>query len=226
MKPHLGQLLGRLRRQIAPRETALLNDAELVAQFVASRDQAAFAMLVERHGPMVLALCRRRLDVQHEAEHACQATFLVLARRAGSLGRSPSWRSAGRRGLAGHEQAEHHRPPPSAREERVQAMSQTTPISLPETMIFARSSIKSCLACPRSIATRWSCATWKARRSRRRLRPWAGPGRWERAGLLVGWSGCGVGSSAAARPWCRRQSLRRCPRMQPRRCPPHWRGGS
>jgi len=48
MKTHLGQLLGRLRRQISPRDAALLNDAELVARFVASRDEAAFTTLVRR----------------------------------------------------------------------------------------------------------------------------------------------------------------------------------
>jgi RNA polymerase sigma factor (sigma-70 family) len=62
-------------------------DQQLVARFVARRDEAAFAALVKRHGPMVLAACRRVLCDVHEAEDACQATFLVLARKAGSLRR-------------------------------------------------------------------------------------------------------------------------------------------
>jgi RNA polymerase sigma factor (sigma-70 family) len=63
-------------------------DGELLDRF-ARRDGAsaevAFAALVERHGPMVLQLCRALLRDAHEAEDAFQATFLVLARRAGSI---------------------------------------------------------------------------------------------------------------------------------------------
>ncbi len=47
--------------------------------------ELAFAALVERHGPMVLRVCREVLGDEHEAHDAFQATFLVLVRRAGSL---------------------------------------------------------------------------------------------------------------------------------------------
>jgi RNA polymerase sigma factor (sigma-70 family) len=61
-------------------------DGDLVRRFVDSRDEACFAELVRRHGPMVLATCRRVLhpDV-HTADDAFQATFLVLATRAGAV---------------------------------------------------------------------------------------------------------------------------------------------
>ena len=49
--------------------------------------QEAFRVLVERHGPMVLGLCRSLVRDQHEAEDAFQATFLVLVRRAASIQR-------------------------------------------------------------------------------------------------------------------------------------------
>jgi RNA polymerase sigma factor (sigma-70 family) len=62
------------------------SDAELLRRFVQSQDDAAFMALVCRHGPMVAAVSRRILQDPHAAEDAFQTTFLVLLRRAGSLG--------------------------------------------------------------------------------------------------------------------------------------------
>ena len=67
-----------LLRQYAPRSA----DADLLAQFVATRDDDAFAELARRHGPAILAVCRRITGNQHDADDAFQVAFLVLARKA------------------------------------------------------------------------------------------------------------------------------------------------
>jgi RNA polymerase sigma factor (sigma-70 family) len=65
-----------------------LTDSELLQRFASRRGEAAeaaFAVLVERHAPMVLATCRRLLCDVHDAEDAAQAAFLVLARKARTI---------------------------------------------------------------------------------------------------------------------------------------------
>jgi RNA polymerase sigma factor (sigma-70 family) len=61
------------------------SDGDLLARFVATGDEAAFAALVRRHGPMVLSVCTRVLGDSDHAEDVFQETFLVLAQRAGSI---------------------------------------------------------------------------------------------------------------------------------------------
>jgi RNA polymerase sigma factor (sigma-70 family) len=58
----------------------------LLEKFARRRDGSAFETLVKRHGPMVLAVCQRVLQNSQDAEDAFQATFLVLVRKAGSIG--------------------------------------------------------------------------------------------------------------------------------------------
>jgi RNA polymerase sigma factor (sigma-70 family) len=76
-----------IRRLCVGQLVAAAPDDELVERFAAHREEAAFAALVHRHGPLVLGVCRRVLGDPHAAEDCFQATFLVLARKAGSLKR-------------------------------------------------------------------------------------------------------------------------------------------
>lgn len=72
------RMLGKLRTVAAVQSNREVTDCELLDRFIETRDEGAFAVLVERHGPMVLGVCRRALPSYQDAEDACQATLLVL----------------------------------------------------------------------------------------------------------------------------------------------------
>jgi RNA polymerase sigma factor (sigma-70 family) len=65
--------------------SAGLDEGQLLERFMAQCDNSALEALVERHGPMVLGVCRRRLGSQHDVDDAFQATFLILIRKARAL---------------------------------------------------------------------------------------------------------------------------------------------
>ncbi len=81
-----GALLLRRIRKLAGDGRSLLTDSQLLQQYVAERDEDAIAALVKRHAPMVLRVCRGILHHQQDAEDACQAAFLVFARKAHTIG--------------------------------------------------------------------------------------------------------------------------------------------
>ncbi len=78
--------IGRLARR--PQGDA--TDGLLLELFAHRHDEAAFTALVERHGRLVLHVCRSVLRQEQDAEDAFQATFLVLARKASSIRKAGS----------------------------------------------------------------------------------------------------------------------------------------
>jgi hypothetical protein len=75
----LGTLVRYVHKLAAGNGSLERTDRQLVDDFSARRDEAAFAALVARHGSMVLRVCRRVLNHEQDAEEAFQATFLILA---------------------------------------------------------------------------------------------------------------------------------------------------
>lgn len=87
-------LLLTLRRNLHDPWTTAQPDAELLHRFVTNRDETAFHILLQRHGPMVLNVCRAVLPNETDVEDAFQVTFLVLAEKARSIrqnGSLASW---------------------------------------------------------------------------------------------------------------------------------------
>lgn len=89
----LDVVLQHLRRTIRTPGAPVLTDGQLLERFLRDRDEGGFTTLVQRHSAMVMTVARRVLHDVHDAEDVFQATFLVLARKAGSICR--------RRALAG-----------------------------------------------------------------------------------------------------------------------------
>jgi RNA polymerase sigma factor (sigma-70 family) len=83
-------ILRQLRQMVAVKDVRAVPDQQLLDRFARQREEAAFEALVQRHGPLVLGVCRRVLHNWHDAEDVFQATFLVLARKARSIGKQAS----------------------------------------------------------------------------------------------------------------------------------------
>jgi RNA polymerase sigma factor (sigma-70 family) len=85
-----GPLLTFIRRLAAAHDPGDQADGELLRRFALRREEAAFTTLMHRHGPMVLGVCQSILRDAQDAEDAFQATFLVLARKAGAISKPGS----------------------------------------------------------------------------------------------------------------------------------------
>jgi RNA polymerase sigma factor (sigma-70 family) len=86
----INAVLRHIRRLAAVDDMSHLSDGQLLQRFLASREEAAFAALLERHGPMVWRVCHRVLGHRHNAEDVFQATFLTLARKTASIRKAAS----------------------------------------------------------------------------------------------------------------------------------------
>jgi RNA polymerase sigma factor (sigma-70 family) len=89
-RPQTDLLLQHIRRLAGPDAAAGASDAELLRHFLGQGDEAAFTALVQRHGAMVWQVCIATLGQREDAEDVFQATFLVLARKAGSVRKQES----------------------------------------------------------------------------------------------------------------------------------------
>lgn len=83
----LHTLIQHLRRTLRPRGDDTLSDAQLLERWRRKRDEAAFEVLLWRHGPLVLSVCRRLLRHSQDIEDAFQAVFLTLVRKGNSIRR-------------------------------------------------------------------------------------------------------------------------------------------
>src|SRR5689334_4192191 len=79
------RLAGCIGQVVSALEVRTETDQELLQRFVGQHDEAAFAAIVRRHGPMVLRVAFHTLQNEHDAEDVFQATFLVLSQKAQAL---------------------------------------------------------------------------------------------------------------------------------------------
>ncbi len=92
--PTTSTVLSYIRHWINRKRTETASDETLLRRFSQEGDETAFALLMDRHGPMVLGTARRFVGDEHLAEDVFQATFLTLARQTGRLRRAaalPAW---------------------------------------------------------------------------------------------------------------------------------------
>lgn len=81
----LGDASRQFQRLLAVGTACGLTDAQLLARSVSESDDGSFESLLERHGPMVLSVCRGVLKDPNDTQDAFQATFLALVRKASSI---------------------------------------------------------------------------------------------------------------------------------------------
>jgi RNA polymerase sigma factor (sigma-70 family) len=114
-----------------PSDLRLLRDEQLLSRFFKDHEDAAFAAILQRHGPLVYGVCQRVLCDANDAEDAFQATFLVLVRKGGTL-REPARLASWLYGVA-HRTARKVRAKAAARTRSERQASDMPTIELPTT---------------------------------------------------------------------------------------------
>ena len=170
----VGQNRGPLMRDIArlfeDGTVAGSSEGQQLLRFAVHGDEAAFEALVRLHGPMVLGVCRRLLRDRHDAEDAFQATFLVLARKAGhDPGPEGLDRLALRRGVQGRGPGAHRSTPVA--NVRATDFRECTGRGIPRRARAARALVGprpgDLPALPNGSALPWCCCPSKAGPTRR-----------------------------------------------------------
>src|SRR5262249_12009064 len=85
VRSDISSVLQYIRGLAAADNLGSLPDHQLLQRFTGCHEEAAFATLLQRHGPIVLGVCRRLLRQTQDTEDAFQATFLMLARSASGI---------------------------------------------------------------------------------------------------------------------------------------------
>src|ERR1700721_2010222 len=84
-RDYQGSIVESLGRLFATGTATAMGEAELLERFVSQGDPTGFEVILQRHGPMVLRVCRRVLDDPNDVDDAFQATFLILVKKAASI---------------------------------------------------------------------------------------------------------------------------------------------
>ena len=197
-------------------ERRQMNERDLLERFVVEKDPEAFRELIERHGAMVLAVCRSILHEPHDAEDCFQNVFLILARRANTIKHLDTiapWLHRVALRVARRARAK-----TSQRRAREMTRPGRGP-SIPRSRLTRRSYrcfAKRSASCPTDTGCRWFFATWKGRPTRRPPGNCNGRSEPSRDGFRGPGRRFVTGSAAAA--WIRprivrpdRRDLLRCP---------------
>jgi DNA-directed RNA polymerase specialized sigma24 family protein len=152
-----------LRKLVSTGLIGCESDGRPAERFVASREEAAFEVLIQRHGPMVWGVCCRGLANRHDGEQAFQVRFVVLVHKAASI--------ASRDVLAGWPRGVVRRTAPKGRASSLRRLTrETPPVDIPEPQAVQEEAWRD-LRPPTSTAG--SCAPWTlATCGRRRAAEW------------------------------------------------------
>ena len=160
-----GGWIGQVRRLFGLGTVGGLSDGQLLDAFVSGLggdSEAAFEELMHRHGPMVLRNCRRVLRDPQDAEDAFQATFLVMAHRAGTIRRRDSvasWLFGVSQRVAAQARLRARAGAPESNMSPCRRPRRTGP---PSTAKSTKPSSRRSTACRSGSVPWWCSATWKA----------------------------------------------------------------